>query len=426
MRILYLVHRVPYPPNKGDKIRALWEIQSLSRSHSIDLFCFYDHDEDRNAIDALKPYCRSFYIERLSWWGSRLRAAKAAAMGSCFSLAYFYSRSMKRRVSRAIATENYDAVIVFGSAMAPYAERFPTSARLLDMVDVDSDKWTAYAKAAPIWLRWLWRQEGRALGEYERRLAREFSATLLCTENEAGILADRVPGAPVRVLRHMVDTDYFDPSRIEIPEFIAHLQPYVIFAGSMDYQPNVEAADWFYRHVFPRLRTQVPGLNFVIAGRNPARKVRELGTHIGVHVTGSISDIRPYLRGASASVAPMLLARGVQNKVLESMAMGLPVSASSRTVAAFPPKIAELILVEDDPKVLADKLAAIVQQGPRPPVREIRDALVHFFGDSRLKQQLEDFLTESSRGCVVKRELKASGSSPRQIPGQETVELKQC
>ncbi len=395
MKILYLAHRVPYPPNKGDKIRALWEIKSLSSQHEIDLFCFYDHDEDRNSIDALRPYCREYYAEPLSWWRSRFQALTAVMRGRPFSLAYFHSNTMARKVKQAIAACDYDLMIVFGSAMAPYVDREPGIPCLLDMVDVDSAKWAEYASNSSRWLRWMWRQEGRLLAAYENHLATTFAQTLLCTDAEATLLQEAAPQARVDVLRHMVDTEYFDPDQVGISAEIAALQPYVVFAGSMDYAPNVEAATWFYRHAFPAMRKRIPQLKFVIVGRNPVKPVVDLGKDSAVRVTGTVPDVRPYFRGAAATVAPMQLARGVQNKILESMAMGIPVASSAKAAVAFPPEVAKLILVEDDPQRLADRLVDVIENGPLPPRIEIRRALESVFGDSRLRIRLEYFVQKA-------------------------------
>lgn len=413
MRILFLVHRVPYPPNKGDKIRALWELKSLAGEHEIDLFCFYDHEEDRDSIEALRPYCHDCYAEPLSWWSSRWRALLAAARRRPFSLGYFYSTRMARRVKQAMATRHYDAVLVFSSSMAQYVETETTVPRVLDMVDVDSAKWSDYAKSAPALLRWLWRQEGRVLAEYEYRIANSFTQTLLCTDAEAAVLQRCAPRAPISVLRHMVDTDYFDPAKSTVSEDLAKWQPYVIFSGSMDYAPNVEAVEWFYRNTLPLLRARIPAIKFVVAGRNPAKAVMELGKDPAVLVTGSVPDVRPYLRGAAVAVAPMQLARGVQNKILESMAMGLPVAASSKAAVAFPREVAGLIVVEDNAAALADKLAVMLQAGPQPPVARIREGLQKVYGASSLKNQLEEILMRATSKEMQKRTERVTDISER-------------
>lgn len=397
MNILYLAHRVPYPPNKGDKIRALWEIKSLSASHNIDLFCFYDHDEDRHSIDALRPYCRECYVEPLSWWRSRAQALSAVIRKRPFSLAYFYSKSMAAQVKAAIAARCYDVILCFGSAMAGYVDGECSVPCVLDMVDVDSAKWAEYAHDSMPLLRWLWRQEARLLGDYERETTETFARTLLCTDAEAGLLRRSSPNGKIDVLRHMVDTAYFDPEKVEVPAHIAALQPYVLFAGSMDYAPNIDAVEWFYRNALPLMRREMPELRFVIVGRNPSRAVRELAHDAGaVTVTGTVPDVRPYFRAAAVTVAPMLLARGVQNKILESLSMGVPVAASSRAAVAFPQEVVNSIIVEDDASALAGKLLEVIHKGPEPPVPALRQSLEKVFGDQNLKTRLESILLEAA------------------------------
>ena len=393
---MYLAHRVPYPPNKGDKIRALWQIKSLSARHDIDLFSFYDHEEDRNSVDALRPYCREVYVERLSWVGSRARALAAAVRQRPFSLAYFHSPSMARKIREPLASRKYDAIMVFSSSMAGYVEHQRDIPCVLDMVDVDSAKWAEYGNSSSVLLRRLWKQEARLLGDYERNVATSFARTLLCTDAEAALLRRFAKNGAIDVLRHMVDTEYFDPAKVEIPPHVANLQPYVLFAGSMDYAPNVDAVEWFYRNSLPVMRENMPELKFVIVGRNPARAVQDLARQAeAVVVTGTVPDVRPYFRAASATVAPMLLARGVQNKILESLAMGVPVATSSRAAQAFPLEVLNSIVVEDDPALLAKKLLQMTRSGSKPPIPELRQALERVFGDESLKLRLENILYEA-------------------------------
>lgn len=396
MNILYLAHRVPYPPNKGDKIRALWEIKSLSAAHKIDLFTFYDHEEDRSSVDALRPYCRDCYVERLSWTRSRAQALAAAIRKRPFSLAYFRSPTMAQKVRDALRARDYDAILCFGSAMAGYVDTQSKVPCVLDMVDVDSAKWAEYARNSSILLRWLWRQEGQVLAGYERFTTETFARTLLCTDAEANLLQRTVPNGRVDVLRHMVDTEYFNPEKVPLSAEIVRLQPYVLFAGSMDYAPNIEAVQWFHQHALPLMRRKLPNLRFVIAGRNPARAVRDLAKDLAVVVTGTVADVRPYFRGASVTVAPMQLARGVQNKVLESMAMGVPVACSSKAAVAFPEEVRKQILVEDNAEALARELIKLITTGPKPPVIAIRQALEKVFGDESLKGKLEEIIRDAA------------------------------
>jgi len=381
MRILFLAHRLPYPPNKGDKIRSFRELVALSRTYEVDLFCFYDQSEDRNYLPELHKYCPRVYAEKISWFRSRAQALLACALGRPFTTAFYHSPTMAKRIREAIAERRYDLIFVFSSSMAPYVER-ASQARILDMVDVDSDKWTQYADHTPAPQSWLWRSEGRRLAKDEERWARKFSLTLLSTRSEADILRRNVPGAQIEELENRMDMSYFDPSTVAVPAEITAWQPYIIFTGSMDYFPNVDAVLFFYREVFPSVRGAMPRARFVIAGRNPTRAVRELAVDPAVWVTGAVADIRPYLRGASVAVAPLRVARGVQTKIFEALAMGVPVAVSSRAARAVPEPLQHEIHIEDDPKRLAAYLTqklmperATSNPGPRNALGQYYDNL---------------------------------------------------
>jgi sugar transferase (PEP-CTERM/EpsH1 system associated) len=403
MRILFLAHRLPYPPNKGDKIRSFREIEALSRRHEVDLFCFYDQAEDKEHVDAMRQYCHSVYAEKLSWGRSRAQALAALAMGRPFSTAFFQSPSMDRRVRESLASRGHDLIFVFSSSMAPYAEH-ASIPRLLDMVDVDSDKWTQYGDRTPPPASWVWRAEGRRLAEHEKRWVLDFSLTLLCTPAEADVLRQAAPGGRIEAFENRMNTGEFDPARVEIPAEIAALQPYIIFTGSMDYFPNVDAATFFCRKVFPAVRAALPQVRFVIAGRNPVRAVRQLSSDPGVVVTGSVPDIRPYLRGAAVAVAPLRVARGVQNKILEAMAMGLPVAASSKVAKALPSSLCSEMQVEDDPRRLASFLIDRIQHGPVPPLEGPRRAVLEHFGACSWDEQLEGILARAADSGVQSSE----------------------
>jgi polysaccharide biosynthesis protein PslH len=241
MRILFLAHRLPYPPNKGDKIRSFHELEAIALHHEVDLFCFYDQPEDSTYFPEVRRRCRELYAERVSWLRSRTQAALACVLGRPFTTAFFHSPAMARRIREAVRDRNYDLIFVFSSSMAPYVERASNIDRVLDMVDVDSDKWTQYASHANPPKSWLWQAEGRRLAACERSWARDFSLTLLSTGAEAAILRKNAPDAKIEVLDNRIDTSYFDPDRVQITPEIAANQPYIVFTGSMDYFPNIDA-----------------------------------------------------------------------------------------------------------------------------------------------------------------------------------------
>ncbi len=391
MRILFLAHRLPYPPNKGDKIRSFWELTTLSKHHEIDLFCFYDDPQDKFQVTNLSTYCHSCYAEPLSVLGSRARAVFALTSGQPFSTAYFYSKTMARRVAEAVRSRSYDLVFVFGSSMARYAEPWPHLPRVLDLVDVDSDKWMQYSRRSHGPLSWLWKLEGRRLEQFESALVHTFSNTLVCTDAEAQLLRNKVPNGRISVLQNWLDMDYYRPEVVPVPEKILSLQPYVIFTGTMDYFPNVDAVHFFYREVLPLVRLRVPKLGFIIAGRNPSAQVMRLAADPAIHVTGTVPDIRPYLRGAAVAVAPMRIARGVQNKILEALAMDVPVVASAVAAAALPQELALLLAAEAEPRMLAARIVGYLLD-PQERARALRTSVKHYIEALDLPSQLEQLL----------------------------------
>jgi sugar transferase (PEP-CTERM/EpsH1 system associated) len=395
MRILFLAHRLPYPPDKGDKIRSFRELEAMTRHHEVDLFCFYDQSEDCAYFPDVRRYCRELYAEQISWLRSRGRAALACASQRSFTTAFFHSPTMARHIREAASERNYDLVFVYGSSMAPYTDKISRLPRILDMVDVDSDKWSQYARHSRRPVSSLWSAEARRLSECEIRWAREFSVTLLSTRAEAELLRQRAPGTRIEVLENRMDAIYFNPESIEVPPEIAAWQPYVIFTGSMDYFPNVDAVTTFHRDVFPMVRAQLPVARFVIAGRNPSRAVRRLARDPAVSVTGSVKDIRPYLRGASVAVAPLRVARGIQNKIFEAMAMGLPVAVSSKTLAALPENLAKKVCVQDDPRHMAAFLIDALRTAPSLH-SDVRQALLEYAGNLNWEERWESLLQRAT------------------------------
>jgi sugar transferase (PEP-CTERM/EpsH1 system associated) len=391
MRILFLAHRLPYPPDKGDKIRSFWALKTLSKRHEIDLFCFYDDPQDESQIANLRRYCQACYAEPLSFLGSRARALSALVGGRPFSKAFFCSRTMTRRVAEAVQARSYDLVFIFGSSMAQYAEPWPNLPRILDLVDVDSDKWVQYSRHSRGPRSWFWKLEGRRLETYECALVHSFSNTLLCTEAEAQLLRSKAPNGMINVLQNWLDMDYYRPAAVPVPDKLRSLQPYVIFTGTMDYFPNVDAVQFFCREVLPLIRSQVPKLHFVVAGRNPSAQVLRLAADSAIYVTGTVPDIRPYLRGAAVAVAPMRIARGVQNKILEALAMDVPVVASSAAADALPQDLASLLAAEAEPRLLAASVVGYLVDPPeRTGIR--RTSVKRYIERLDLPSQLEQYL----------------------------------
>jgi sugar transferase (PEP-CTERM/EpsH1 system associated) len=328
--LLFLAHRIPFPPNKGDKIRSFHLLRHLSARYEIHLGAFVDDPDDWQYRDALQPYCASIKLLPLHARRAKLASLTGMLTGEALTLPYYRSRALKRWAADLARSGKVTRGLAFSSAMAQF---MPTgiARRVLDMVDVDSDKWTQYAPTQRWPLSWVYAREGRKLAEWEARVAQEFDATLLVSDDEAALLRQRAPAARHKIgaFENGVDAEYFSPTR-DYPNPYSPDVLGVVFTGAMDYWPNVDAVSWFAERIFPAVRQAVPAAQFTIVGSRPAEAVLALGRQPGVVVSGSVPDVRPWLAHAACAVAPLRIARGVQNKVLEAMAMARPVVASAQ------------------------------------------------------------------------------------------------
>ncbi|MGK2951946.1 MAG: TIGR03087 family PEP-CTERM/XrtA system glycosyltransferase [Thiobacillus sp.] len=328
--LLFLAHRIPFPPNKGDKIRSFHLLRHLSTRYEIHLGAFVDDPDDWQYRDALKPYCASIKLLPLHPRRAKLASLSGLLSGEALTLPYYRNRELAQWAHGLAEQGTVTRGLAFSSAMAQFMPAH-LARRVLDMVDVDSDKWTQYAPTQRWPLSWVYAREGRKLAEYEARVAQAFDATLLVSNDEAALLQQRVPQARHKIgaFENGVDADYFSPAR-DYPDPYAPGVQGVVFTGAMDYWPNIDAVSWFADRIFPAIRAAVPAAQFSIVGSRPADAVLALARQPGVIVTGSVPDVRPWLAHAACAVAPLRIARGVQNKVLEAMAMARPVVASAQ------------------------------------------------------------------------------------------------
>lgn len=327
--ILYLVHRLPYPPNKGDKVRSYNLLKHLVKHHRVFLGTFIDDPEDEPHIATLRAMCADLCVVRLDPRRAKLRSLSGLLSGEALTLRYYRSIELSNWVNITCQNHHIDAAVIFSSAMAQYVEdasRLPT---VIDFVDVDSAKWNEYAPRHRWPLSWLYRREGKLLLAYERRMAAQVARSFFVTDNEAALFCQLAPECKVRVetMCNGVDSDYFSNDENRPSPYSSDEIP-IVFTGAMDYLPNIDAVSWFANAVLPGLSQQWPQVRFHIVGRSPTAEVQALADG-KVVVTGTVSDVRPYLQHAAAIVAPLRIARGIQNKILEAMAMAKPVIAST-------------------------------------------------------------------------------------------------
>jgi glycosyltransferase involved in cell wall biosynthesis len=246
----------------------------------------------------------------------------------------------------------------------------------------------------------MWRVEARRLAAYECSLVRRFSATTVCTGSEERLLRSMTRNGNIRVIENYVDVEQYDPTKIHLSGNIRSWRPYIVFSGSMDYLPNVDAVGYFHREVFPAIRKSSPETRFVIAGRNPHPSIRNLESDPSVVVTGNVPDMKPYLRGAAVAVAPLRIARGVQNKVLEALAIGVPVVCSSAAASALPESLQRLITVADTSRDFADAVLRSLKENPCAASARRRAGLKQYIDGLSLESRFEElFRNPSSDFC---------------------------
>jgi len=361
VNILYLCHRIPYPPNKGDKIRSFHQLQHLSRNHRLHVACLIDAEEDRAHVAALRPYCASLDAVWRGGVGANLRAARALFGKGSLSVAAFHSPDLERRIERILRSEAIDVAIVFSSQMGQYAPPQAGVPTVVDYIDVDSEKWRVYAERKPWPLSWLYRIEADRLQRYEWELARTHDESVFVAENEADVFRRSAAGVRARAIPNGVDLEYFTrpaggPERAKSAGDHA-----IVFVGMMDYFPNIDAVSYFAEEIFPLVLEETPAALFRIVGRNPGKRVRDLARRRNVEVVGSVPDVRPYLADAAVSVAPFRIARGLQNKVLEAMAMEVPVVGTKIALQGIEDGPDDGVRVEDNPVAFAHAVTAFLR-----------------------------------------------------------------
>lgn len=364
--LLFLSHRIPYPPEKGEKIRAWHMFERLARTHRMHLGCFIDDPADWAHLPHLRAHCADVACFGLHRQWQKLWALARLRPGQPLSLGYFHDRRLQRWVREKLAG-GIDRAFVYCSAMAPYVMHASGVRRILDMVDVNSEKWAAYAARSRPPAAWVWGREARTLLGFERRAALAFDRALFVSQAECRRFAALAPETAGRIgwLDNGVDLARFS-SGFAAGRIFPPGGPDLVFTGTMDYWPNVDAVGWFARDVLPALRLSWPGLRFWIVGANPAAEVVELadlpGVQVtGVQVTGRVADTRPYIARADVVVAPLRIARGIQNKVLEAMAMGRPVVASPQAFEGVHALAGRDLLVADGAAATASRIAEVLQ-----------------------------------------------------------------
>jgi len=411
MKILYIAHRIPYPPNKGDKIRSFNEIKYLSQRHEIHLACLADDPKDLKYEDELKKYCKAVRVVPINPQLAKLKSIFYLLTKRPLTIPYFYSSKLQQTVDQLLSTDDYDAIFCFSSPMAEYVfkSRLLVSSLLkteeslvkeppvtsyqkpasrnqkliMDFVDVDSDKWAQYSKYARFPMSWIYALEGRRLADYEKNVAENFDHSIFVTEAEGKIFKGKHPHVRnISIISNGVDLNYFSPTfskkqssfnqhpetsnkqkapSTQPPE-TSNQQPIVVFTGAMDYFANVDGVVWFTKEILPLIKKEIPEIRFYIVGSNPTKEVLSLALDSSVTVTGYVPDTREYLNRATVVVVPLRIARGIQNKILEAMAMGISVVATPQAFEGIEAEPGRDLILGGDVEKIAEGVIELIRE----------------------------------------------------------------
>ena len=400
MQILFLTHRLPYPPDKGERIRAFHELYYLATRHEVDLFCFADSQECAENRQLLQGMCRSVHVEVLKKPIRVMHAAGNLLAGRPMTFGFFHSRTFDQGVREALRRRRYDVIFVYCSSMGGSVPQPSPAPVVVDFVDADSQKFNQYAARSGFFRRWLYAREARAVAAAEQSLGRMAALCFAVTEHDAiELMGNNQEAFTVEVVPNGAEVphapDEQDPSELQ------KLKPFALFVGTMDYPPNSDAAAYFARDIFPLVRNVHPDLRFVIVGRNPDRSVRELAKLPGVVVTGPVPDVFQYFRNAEVSVAPFRISQGFHNKIAESLAVGTPVVTTSRAMAGIGLGEREGLFVADTTEDLAAKISAVLNdRGLQTDLRKRAASVRQLLSwDSRLRR-MEELIVQVVTGSV--------------------------
>jgi sugar transferase (PEP-CTERM/EpsH1 system associated) len=357
VRILFLSQRVPYPPNRGDKITTWRLVERMRRAHEVTCVAFAHDDGDVKAAAQLGERGITTIPIRIELKRAKLAALPLLLTSKPMTLGVYGSSALQREVDR--LASKCDVAYAYSSSMGAFLEPHPRLKRVMHFAELDSDKWRQYAKRAAWPASWVYAREQRTLLEFERRIAHAFDENVLCTPLEQRVFEREIPGEHSMVLRNGVDLAFYKPQPEKAEP--AHL----VFVGVMDYLPNIDGCEHFVREILPLVRAKFGEVRFTIVGSKPTPQVQALAREPGVTVTGFVDDPREYLARASVSVAPLRIARGIQNKVLEALAMGLPVVGTTSATQGIEGEPGRDFVLANSAQEQADAICALLADPAR-------------------------------------------------------------
>jgi sugar transferase (PEP-CTERM/EpsH1 system associated) len=358
LNVLFLAHRVPYPLDKGERIRAYHEIRALAaHGHRVYLVSLCEERHPSASVEALAAHCASVQVIPVPMLARRLRTGLALLRNRPLSCGHFESPVVRRIVAGHLASGQIDVVVAYSSTMLQYIPPEWRRKTVADLVDSDAEKWLDFARRSHPLGAGIYGLEARRLRAYEDSIVNSCAATVVVSEREARVF--RSAKRPYVITAGVDLNSFVAPAPIPRPNLSSSIRR-IIFVGTMAYRPNVDAVCSFANLVLPLIQAAVPNTEFVIVGHSPSRAVRRLGRLPGVVVAGRVPDVRDYFWSADVCVAPLAIARGIQNKVLESMAAGCPVVSSSEAVAGLDVHPGQELLIADEPDAFAAQVLRLL------------------------------------------------------------------
>lgn len=359
MKILYLCHRFPFPPKRGGKIRPFNMIRHFhQQGHQVYVASLARSAAEAAEGEGIKAYCSHYFAAVVNEKVQFARMIMRLPLLTPSSMGYFYSRELAAHIRQLLAQQQFDLIFVHCSSVAQYVADITHIPKILDFGDMDSQKWLAYREFKPFPLNLGYLLEGQKMLRAEKHLAAKFDISTCTTKAELETLQSYQAAPATAWFPNGVDTDYFCPDAGK-QDYEAHS---ISFIGRMDYYPNQQAMLQFCAAAWPLILAQLPDAKLYIVGAEPSAEIRALAKLQGVTVTGSVADVRPFIRNTAAMVAPLKIARGTQNKILEAMAMGVPVISSSEAAGGIDAVVNQHFLIADTASELAQQALRLMTE----------------------------------------------------------------
>lgn len=394
--ILFLAHRIPFPPNKGDKIRSYHFLSYLTTIYNVYLGAFIDDPNDWQYTEKLDVICAETFYLKLNPFKAKIKSLKGFLTGEALSLPYYRNQTMQHWVDSTITKNSINKVFVFSSVMAQFIKNTHGVEMFVDFVDVDSDKWRQYATSKSGLPALIYQRESNYLSNYEKKIAEQAKVSFFVSEQEADLFKQLLPAnlrKKITSINNGVDTNYFSSEKVFSSPYAIN-EDVIVFTGAMDYWANVDAVKWFSDEILPNILLNFPLVKFYIVGSKPTKIVKALANK-SVVVTDSVKDIRPYITHARLAIAPLRIARGIQNKVLEAMAMGKYVVTTSAAMEGISYNKSLDVFIGDNIDELAKLLNKLLQKKSADMISNVnRKFVIDSYSWNKNANKLVDLLEE--------------------------------